>query len=657
MKSLMWLVTAIFALGLSASDPLRVLAILENERVIEGEPGWNLREYLNSTDPVVQQRAVLAAARIGNDRILPDLQPLLKAQSRTVRMYMAFALGQIRSKDGIGAANLLLRDPDAEVRRLAIEALGRIGGLEVSALLIPLLDDADVRIREQAALSLALVKDKDTVQKLIEKARANDPAQWSYVYALYRLADERSTTVLHEVIARPVDSPSTGDPSAILFALKALWSLKKPLVGEELARLLQHSDQRVWINALDVAIVSPDKSLCSIVDGQYEAMPVIVRWKALDFFGAAGCLPRIEEALKEKNATLRGAAIVGYTKIRKKDALPLLEVSAIDRSWVIRMRTAEALAELEPTNAKPFLRTLSHDSGSAVRLAALDSLAKFIPETSDTFVPLLQSKDFAERATAADALGKTRDFRYLPDLIHAYEITNSPAEVEARLSILDALTNYTSSRVLDIFVKALSDPAYTVRRHAIDGLKKLNGPVIYLQGDSVDVEHFAARQQKISAASVAKYPAGFGTPVPDYLAQMKLQKGLVVIRLLGKVAPLHVLNFKNLAERGFYDGLRIHRVVPNFVIQGGDPRGDGWGGGSDEILNDQFDLKPFKRGSIGMPTAGKDTGGSQFFITMSRQPHLDGNYTVFGEVISGMEFVDSTEIGDTILKIQINPAP
>ena len=73
-------------------------------------------------------------------------------------------------------------------------------------------------------------------------------------------------------------------------------------------------------------------------------------------------------------------------------------------------------------------------------------------------------------------------------------------------------------------------------------------------------------------------------------------------------------------------------------------------------MHDQINLEVYRRGMVGMPIAGKDTGGSQFFITMSRQPHLDGNYTIFGEVISGMEFVDSTEIGDRILEVQINPA-
>jgi cyclophilin family peptidyl-prolyl cis-trans isomerase len=93
-------------------------------------------------------------------------------------------------------------------------------------------------------------------------------------------------------------------------------------------------------------------------------------------------------------------------------------------------------------------------------------------------------------------------------------------------------------------------------------------------------------------------------------------------------------------------------VVPTFVVQGGDPRGDGWGGAL-KLVPDQFSMLPYTRGKIGMPTSGKDTGGSQFFITMSRQPHLDGNYTIFGEVTSGMDVVDATLPGDRIVSIEI----
>ena len=93
-------------------------------------------------------------------------------------------------------------------------------------------------------------------------------------------------------------------------------------------------------------------------------------------------------------------------------------------------------------------------------------------------------------------------------------------------------------------------------------------------------------------------------------------------------------------------------MVPNFVIQGGDPRGDGWGGAG-FTLRDEIGRRRFKRGTVGMPKAGKDTGGGQLFITHVPTPHLDGNYTIFGEVTEGLELVDAIEIGDRIIWAEI----
>ncbi len=102
----------------------------------------------------------------------------------------------------------------------------------------------------------------------------------------------------------------------------------------------------------------------------------------------------------------------------------------------------------------------------------------------------------------------------------------------------------------------------------------------------------------------------------------------------------------------FYSGLTFHRVVPDFVIQGGDPRGDGWGG-PDYFIRCEYSDKPYLRGTVGVATSGKDTGGSQFFITHSPQPRLTARYTVFAQVISGDEVIDAIVKGDVIEKVII----
>lgn len=638
----------------NADSPYRIIAILENERKLEAEPDVKLSSFFKSKDANIRSRAILAAGRIGNPAGLPALQPLIKDSSADVRAELAFALGQIRSRKGLPIAIALLKDSDSNVQRLAIEALGKIGALESSTEILPFLNDQQPGIREQAALALALIKDRNTTETLINKAKQEDLAQWSYVYALYRLADRRAIPVLHEVLAHASDSPSTGDPSSILFALKALWTMKEPLTDAEYKSLLQHSDQRIRQNVLDAAAAAGKNNVCSAIQDVMATESINTKSKSVETMGTLGC-GTIDERFKllsDPDVTVRAAAIQLIQKQEKDELLPIFQRAVADDSWIVREQAARAIPGMGRDYALILLQKLMADQDSAVRLAAIESLGEYMPDAAETLEPLLKSADFAIRATAADILSKTGDPKYIPMLIDAYAMSTNPVEIEGRASILDALALYHDSHVISALTTALNDPEYTVRQRAIEALKKVNGNELYQDGTLHNVDEFLFPAEKVSMEIQSKYPADFGKPVPDFLAEMQLEKGTVVIRLLGKEAPMHVLNFKNLADKKVYDGLRIHRVVPNFVIQGGDPRGDGWGTAG-SILHDQMNHLVYKRGSVGMPLAGKDTGGSQFFITMSRQPHLDGNYTIFGEVVSGMEFVDSTEIGDAIKSVRI----
>jgi cyclophilin family peptidyl-prolyl cis-trans isomerase len=139
---------------------------------------------------------------------------------------------------------------------------------------------------------------------------------------------------------------------------------------------------------------------------------------------------------------------------------------------------------------------------------------------------------------------------------------------------------------------------------------------------------------------------------PNPTAHIISEKGEFWIELFADMAPFHVKNFIELAESGVYDRLKFHRVVPNFVVQGLDPRGDGWGR-NNLTLRDEINQVKFLRGYVGMPNSGPDTGGCQIFITQCCTPHLDGKYTAFGKVISGMNVVDALQVGDRILRITI----
>jgi peptidyl-prolyl cis-trans isomerase B (cyclophilin B) len=137
-------------------------------------------------------------------------------------------------------------------------------------------------------------------------------------------------------------------------------------------------------------------------------------------------------------------------------------------------------------------------------------------------------------------------------------------------------------------------------------------------------------------------------------ATIETEKGNIVLELFEKDAPKTVENFEKLIKQGFYDGLTFHRVIPNFVIQGGCPKGNGTGGPGYTIkCETKGNPRKHGKGALSMAHAGKDTGGSQFFITHSPQPHLDGIHTVFGQVIEGMDVVNKIKPKDVMKKVTI----
>jgi peptidyl-prolyl cis-trans isomerase B (cyclophilin B) len=146
-------------------------------------------------------------------------------------------------------------------------------------------------------------------------------------------------------------------------------------------------------------------------------------------------------------------------------------------------------------------------------------------------------------------------------------------------------------------------------------------------------------------------------PKRSYRACVETERGAITIDLFVQHAPRTVNNFVFLAREGFYDGVTFHRVIANFMIQGGDPTGSGRGGPGYRFA-DELRGNPLRHGTgaLSMANAGPDTNGSQFFITHSPQPHLDGKHTVFGQVVSGQEVVDAVRQGDRLLRVRIEEA-
>jgi cyclophilin family peptidyl-prolyl cis-trans isomerase len=216
---------------------------------------------------------------------------------------------------------------------------------------------------------------------------------------------------------------------------------------------------------------------------------------------------------------------------------------------------------------------------------------------------------------------------------------------DATLAILDSLAKQKTPSGNDAVRNALRSGDPVVERRAVAILKS--------NAATIPVADTRPNQTRNTAAD---YRRAVARTHKNVRAVVFTEKGVFTMELLPNEAPLNVDNFVQLAKRGYFAGITFHRVVPNFVVQGGDPRGDGNGGPGYQIRCEINEV-PYDRGAVGMALSGKDTGGSQWFVTHSPQPHLDGGYTVFGRVTEGMDVVDRLVRGDKIRAISITETP
>jgi len=195
---------------------------------------------------------------------------------------------------------------------------------------------------------------------------------------------------------------------------------------------------------------------------------------------------------------------------------------------------------------------------------------------------------------------------------------------------------------VDALRKILEQPDRSVARAAAAALKSITG------------RSYTGELPAFFQPLFTDFDFSYLNSLPETVrVKIETIRGDVTMELYKSVAPFTVMSILKLAtQKGFYRGLVFHRVVPNFVVQGGDPRGDGWGGPGYSIRS-EFSARTYETGSVGIASAGKDTEGSQFFITQSPQPHLDGRYTNFGKVVSGMDVVDKIQVDDHIFDVKI----
>jgi cyclophilin family peptidyl-prolyl cis-trans isomerase/HEAT repeat protein len=530
---------------------------------------------------------------------LADPAPAVRRQAALAVGLVAYAQKKLAPPPALvdALASLLAHDPEASVRYGVAYALMRTKDPSARAALVYGLKDGDAAVRAACARGLGDLAEPADLPYLVERAADAD-----------LVVEVEAARALGKQASRCPD-PAKGPCAAATSAARALdaltraWSKDHPERAAPLTALLQ---EKLPV-ALKGGLQATYKAL-SAGAGHAPAFLACTAAAALDRLRDDGKLPTLLTctARPELAGVREGLAVHTLAASRAAEAVKLKAVLALPlRTSQGELGVCDVLSELAPKSAEPTGRLLVD----------------------------LESPDALVALSAADALGK----RGAPELVPHLARLRTLAELHQQDDVLAALFGYAA---------ALSDPelSQTVARYQDDPRPTVRAGALAVRAKDAPPAPPARPRPLRDVPALA----------PGTRLLVQTSAGSLVLDLKPGATAASIAA---LARQGFYDGLQWHRVVPGFVVQGGDPRGDG-AGGPGYTIPCELDLSPYGRGAVGMALSGKDTGGSQWFITLSPQPHLEGHYTVFAQVASGMEVADQLVEGDAILKVTVQaPAP
>ncbi len=597
---------------------------------------------LESPKEEIRQRSLRALGRRQDPSTIKVIAERMQDESIAVRKEAAFALGQMFDSK---AQNYLLESLKTErkpqVLKMIIEALGKTGDERAIDALHQVLKRKNHSIHTQTAYSLGLLayrnhKKKESVPLLLNILEGNTSERQAASYALMRMAFPSTEANL-------VNTLSDSDPLVRMNAARGLGNIKGG--QKSLRKAFLDSDWRVVINAINAldSIQEQDSFETGLGllflahhSNQHVRLSAIkaLRKQKNPSFGEAllFCLSSKDPlVIKETLATLASLS----PKIAQKRIAQYKD----DPSHLVQIGRAEALGILGKDHLAE-LKKLCQSKDTRIAGAALESLAQVKDSRSiPIFREALRSGDIALTTYAAQGLVQQKAKSAVEDLIKVYQKLSFPEGVEPMQAIIEALGNLQSKKAESLLRKAIKAPHRPLAQAAAKAWKEISGE---------DLAHEICLNSEITTPFPQNMEV-FSFPI---YAHIETSRGNFIIELLSKDAPVAVNNFITLAEKGFYNNLSFHRVVPNFVVQGGDPRGDGWGGPG-YVIPCENNFHRYGTGMVGMPLAGKDTGGCQLFITHSPQPHLNGRYTIFGQVTGGIEVLMKIQMGDRFIKVEI----
>ncbi|MFN7915988.1 MAG: HEAT repeat domain-containing protein [Vicinamibacterales bacterium] len=627
-------------------------------------PVPDLTALLRDREARVRRRAALAIGRSGvSDGVAPLLPVLASDADPEVRQMAAFALGLIADRSARDPLVTALADPAPVVRASAAEALGAIGDASAAPAIAKMASevvasgalatpppeaieparDTPAAAFRLAVVALARLKAWDAFAGLVlDPAGQPRVRWWPVAYALQRFEDPRGVPAMLTLLKDP-------QPYTRGFAAKGLGISKAPTTVAALLPLVSDGNRAVAIEAIrslaraaDPAAAAPLLRL--VRDAKTEPHVRLEAVTALSTIHADGVYDAIIDILGDPSAAVRAAAIRVMAQNDPEGFVTVLSGLDPDPNWTVRAALATALGGLSPEAGLPRLRAMLSDPEPKVLPAVLGAIARLHPDDAGAImIEQLKASDVVIRKAAAEAIATLKPAAGPAALMDAYQRSLGDSTYLARAAVLGALKSYGAETATPLLTDALRDKDWALRYRAATLLTEL---------DPTSDAKVRIRPAPTDQPDGWYARAALVSPSVSTHVYIDTDRGTIQLELAVLDAPITVDTFVRLARGGFFDGLPIHRVVPDFVIQGGDPRGDGEGGPGFTI-RDEINQLPYLRGAVGMALDWADTGGSQFFITHSPQPHLDGRYTVFGRVIAGMEVVDAIQQWDVIRRVRV----
>jgi cyclophilin family peptidyl-prolyl cis-trans isomerase/HEAT repeat protein len=634
-----------------------------------------LQRAARSRDALVRRHAALAAGRLGDLRGGPLLTALLDDADRSVRATAAFAIGLLRDSTLSGALVARLQRPalDSATASELVTSLAKVGGRRASAVLGRLLHrELEPPGPAGGAARLAALREAwrlpgdRPIAALRRYAGERDPElRWRAVYSLARA---RAPEAGAELLAAAGDS----HPVARMYAVRALSrpyadkaGLDSQSVTRRLATAVTDGEPGVRIWALLALSTWSDSALAPIAIARLEDSVANVRVQAATALGPLG----------GSGATLALAAAHGHSPVwavRREALLALARADATAfetaaRPWQASgdWRERAAAAEGWVFAGRPGDPPWRYDPDGRVVAAGLQAWFNEADSADAQLTAaaraLLAHDDAGVRSVAADALARIAAAEDVPALATAWRAASADSFPEAAQSALAALAavarrdDSAAALVRSAFLERVPPPeSYLLRRWAVDNWPAAAerwGPPAPIATGRTSADYRAIVRRRL---------LGTGRRPQVRFETARLES--FEVELLGDEAPITVEHFLDIIEPGLLTGGRWHRVVPNFVVQDGDPRGDGWGGppvaGAPVhawAIRDEINRCRYDGPMLGMALSGPDTGNSQWFVNLSPQPHLDGTYTVFGRVVQ-RGGLDRITQGDSIVAIrQMSP--